>query len=221
MKKKTGVFIAFILLVGVALGLLVYMASKLFTAPVGNKNEQKDSGEKHSYDSDYEGDYGEDKDWDLGEYSDGQPVALLSENLSPASDCSKESDPDSDNTVSDGENSFEEESETPPADASVSVATSKSDTEENASAPEESEAEEENTEQTVEEYKIYLDLNGGEWYKNTVITVKYGEEYSIPAPIKSGYDFVCWELEDGEEFEFEGVFLFDSDITVKAIYRQK
>ena len=69
-----------------------------------------------------------------------------------------------------------------------------------------------------EEYTVTLDADGGEIEKDT-LSFKLGEAYSIPAPTKAGYDFVCWVDADGNYFAANGVhWEHEGDVSLKATW---
>ncbi|MBO5313336.1 MAG: InlB B-repeat-containing protein [Clostridia bacterium] len=63
---------------------------------------------------------------------------------------------------------------------------------------------------------VSLDAQGGV-LEHTQVTVRYKKEYQIPVPQRDGFSFYCWEYE-GEEIPSLGVWKFDKDITLKAVW---
>lgn len=66
------------------------------------------------------------------------------------------------------------------------------------------------------EYKITLDVNGGNPLGYTEIVVAYGEMLDLPTPEKPGLTFIGWS--NGKEMIDSGIMLIDEDQTLVAKY---
>ncbi len=67
------------------------------------------------------------------------------------------------------------------------------------------------------EYTIYLDSNQGEISKEE-IKVTYDASYSLPIPTRYGYTHKSWQDENGNSIQNEGIYQFDQDLHLKAVW---
>ena len=60
-------------------------------------------------------------------------------------------------------------------------------------------------------------VNGVTENERAVVAVTKGQAYTLPTPVKTGYNFIGYTL-DGEEFPLSGTYQKDNSITVRAQY---
>ncbi len=70
------------------------------------------------------------------------------------------------------------------------------------------------------DYTVYLDSNQGEISKDEV-KVTYDASYSFPLPTREGYTFYGWQDEKGNVIQTEGIYQYDEDLHLKAIWNAK
>lgn len=66
---------------------------------------------------------------------------------------------------------------------------------------------------------VTFDATGGVVNKIT-LELKTNENYTLPTPIKEGYNFVCW-LDGEKEIPNQGVWSIEKDVTLKAKWSVK
>ncbi len=66
---------------------------------------------------------------------------------------------------------------------------------------------------------ITFDATGG-FVNKITLELKTNENYTLPTPIREGYNFVCW-LDGEKEIPNQGVWSIDKDVTLKAKWSVK
>ncbi len=66
-------------------------------------------------------------------------------------------------------------------------------------------------------YKISLNYNNGSSSSSKTVNLTYDDEYSLPIPTKTGYEFSYWAYE-GKKVESEGSWKIAEDATLEAVY---
>ena len=64
-------------------------------------------------------------------------------------------------------------------------------------------------------YTVLLDPKGGVCEKEYIV-VEYGEEYSLPVPVRDGYKFLNWVDGLGKTYVANGIWSKDSNVTLSA-----
>lgn len=79
-------------------------------------------------------------------------------------------------------------------------------------------------EMSSNEYECLLDVNGGEELQNVRQTVAFGHYFYLPVPVKSGYDFLGWFIDDIQIADSDGESIaeweYDQDKTAVALWEE-